>query len=209
MKSILITNLLTSNEFYAIKNKAMEKKEVFDHLSRIYLGPSQETTVPPKEHTKIPQHIFLISTLFIAIITGASWFFFGRNRGVNSETVLVLCPDVVKINFHFAPAKKEMYSLDLNGLNLNRFKVLGFFLKKSNYADTVALRIEFTNAFREKSEFYLNDIPHKWQSYRIGLAEFKHISDWSKMSGLSFIVEEWNTKEKKGVVYIDNVRFLS
>jgi hypothetical protein len=28
------------------------------------------------------------------------------------------------------------------------------------------------------------------------------------MQTLAFVVEEWNTKDKKGVVYIDNVRFL-
>jgi hypothetical protein len=28
------------------------------------------------------------------------------------------------------------------------------------------------------------------------------------MSGLSFIVEEYNAREKKGAVYVDNVRFL-
>jgi hypothetical protein len=28
------------------------------------------------------------------------------------------------------------------------------------------------------------------------------------MSNLTFAIEEWNVKEKRGVVYIDNVRLL-
>ena len=46
----------------------------------------------------------------------------------------------------------------------------------------ISLRVEFTNAFRERSEVYLRNIPHKWQTYKINLTDFKEIMDWSGMS---------------------------
>lgn len=127
---------------------------------------------------------------------------------VNSELALIIQPEAVKVNFHFDPAKKETYSLNLNKLDLTRFKALGFSAKKANYQDKINLRVEFRNIFHEQSEVYLRDIPHHWQEYRIKFADFKDIRDWSEMENLSFIVEEWNVKEKRDVVYLDNIRLL-
>ena len=85
---------------------------------------------------------------------------------------------------------------------------MAFSAKKVNYEDSISLRVEFVSAFKEKSEIYFKNISHKWQEYKIDLAQFKNISDWSDMSDLAFIIEEWNAREKKGVVYVDNVRFI-
>ena len=190
----------------------MDKKEIYEHLAKIYLDASLK-------HKKKRTGIFFsllknrYFSFFIAIIalSGLSFFTFSyskRSKPLNSEIALVLQPDVVKVNFHFDPVKKEIYSIYLNKLILTRFKALGFSVKKANYQDNISLRVEFTSAFKEKSEVYLKDISHRWQDYKISLSEFKNISDWSEMLRLSFIVEEWNVREKIGVVYIDNIRFL-
>jgi hypothetical protein len=121
---------------------------------------------------------------------------------------LVLSLEPLKINFNFNPAKKETFSLGLNNLNLGRFRALGFSVKKTNFQDKISLRVEFVSSYREKSEVYFKDIPHKWQDFRVALSKFPNISDWSRMSSLIFTIEEWNTKEKKGIVYVDNVRLL-
>lgn len=135
-------------------------------------------------------------------------FFLKQKPLGNSEVALVVNPELTRINFHFDPAKKEAYSIQLKNLDISRYKALAFDARRSQYNDNVALRVEFTNAFKEKSEVYFRDIPHKWMTYRLPLANFKKISDWSKMAELAFIIEEWNTKDKNGVVYIDNVRVL-
>jgi len=184
----------------------MDKKDIYEHLAKIYLDASSKRKKRSKAFPK-----FLKNTFFsgIALIMAAGILFFSsaqRNNPYNPETQLVLAPDVFKINFDFNPAKKEIYYLNLNNLNLNKYKTLGFTIKKQNFNDNISLRVEFVSAFREKSEVYLKDIPHKWQDYKINLAEFKGISDWSEVARLAFIVEEWNTKEKQGLVYIDNVR---
>jgi hypothetical protein len=93
-------------------------------------------------------------------------------------------------------------------LDLSKYKSLAFSLNKINFRDKIAIRVEFTTPFKEKSEIYLADIQYRWKDYKINLAEFQKISDWSQMQTLAFVVEVWNTREKIGVVYIDNVRFL-
>lgn len=186
----------------------MDRKDIYEHLAKIYLDASSK-----KKKKARPHHVFFKNPFFIAGLTALSVAGFllvrhNHEKLSNSEISLVISPDPVKINFHFDPARKEIYSVNLNKLNLTSYKVLGFSIKKANYGDNIALRIEFVNQFNEKSEVYLKGIPNKWQDYKIVFSDFKNITNWSRMSNLSFIVEEWNTDKKRGVVYVDNVRFL-
>lgn len=186
----------------------MDRKDIYEHLAKIYLDASNKKKKKTRAHPKTFQNLFLIGISLI-IILGLTLFIKARkNKFFSSEIALVLLSDAAKINFHFNPAKKESYSFDLKKLDLGRFKALAFSVKKANYQDNISLRVEFISNFKEKSEAYFKDISHKWRDYKINLSQFKNISDWSQVSGLSFIVEEWNVKEKKGIVYLDNVRLL-
>lgn len=186
----------------------MDKKDIYEHLAKIYLDASLKKKKKTKKYSPIKKSFFIsiivISGLSLLLLTLLNL----RKNYLNSEVALILCPDVVKINFHFDPAKKETYSIDLNKLNLTKFKALGFSVKKAVLQDNISLRVEFVNSFKEKSEVYIKDVPHKWHDYKIPLSDFKNISNWSELSKLSFIVEEWNVREKKSIVYLDNVRFL-
>ena len=188
----------------------MDKKEIYEHLANIYLDASSNKKNGRKiKEPKRFRYLFfsslaLIAILCIALFTGI----YRHNASRSSQIALVLSPDVAKINFNFDPAKKEIYSINLNKLNLAAYKELAFSLKKKNFFDTIYLRVEFVSAYNEKSFVYLKDLPHKWGHYTLKFSEFKNISDWTKMANLEFIVEEWNAKEKKGVIYIDNVRVL-
>jgi len=214
---------LTGKEFCVIKKLEMEKKDIYKHLADIYLDASskKKKNKSAQPYLKIFKNLFFISITIILFLTTLLIFTFSTNknkyvftnlqggRPISSEFALVLQPDIVRINFNFDPVKEEIYSVNLNGLDLVKFKALGFSARKANYQDNIILKVEFTNIFKKRSEIYLNDIPaYKWRDYKIGFGEFKDINDWSSMLSLALIVEEWNTKDKKGVVYIDNIRFL-
>jgi hypothetical protein len=188
----------------------MDKKEIYEHLAKIYLDASSKSR--KKKKTKVSSGLFrnlFFLSLTVVLALGLVLFnTFTKRRNFNSEVALVLAPDALKINFNFDPAKKEIYALSLNKLDLSRYHALGFSVKRQNFQDSISLRVEFINAFKEKSEVYIRDIPHKWKDYKINLSTFKRISDWTEMIVLSFGVEEWNAKFKKGLVYIDNVRLL-
>ena len=185
----------------------MEKKDIYEHLAKIYLDAStKKKNKSPK--SKRNRHLVFASLGLIIILTVSLSGFLLKHRPLNSQIALVLQADVAKINFNFDPAKKEIYSLGLNKLNLARFKTIGLALKKANYFDRISLKLEFSNVFKEQAAVYLKDVPHKWQDYQISLSDFKGISDWSEMTTLALIVEEWNTTEKQGIIYLDNIRLL-
>ena len=186
----------------------MDKKDIYEHLARIYLDASSNKKNKPALKPRIFRNLFIVSVALIIVLSAVYFRSLHNNKALNSEIALVLLSDSAKMNFHFDPAKKEIFSLNLNKLNLSRYKALGFAVKKANYQDTISLRVEFTNAFKEKSEVYFKDISHKWHDYIINLSEFKNVNDWSEMATLSFTVEEWNVKEKAGVVFVDNARLL-
>ncbi len=186
----------------------MDKKDIYEHLANIYLDASSKRKKKDKRLLKFSKPVFVISIFLIFSISSIIFNNFHKNKPLNSETALFISTETAKINFNFNPAKKEVYSINLNKLDMDKFKTLGFSLKTKNYGDSINLRIEFTNSFKEKSEIYIKEISHKWHDYKVNFADFKKITDWSKMSNLSFTVEEWNAKEDYGVVYIDNIRFL-
>ena len=196
----------------------MDKKDIYEHLAKIYLDASLKRK---NKNRKSPtfKNLFLISIAAIFLLIASLIVSLTKNKNIslaksqgnqplNTELALVLQPDIVKLNFNFDPAKKESYTLFLNKLNAARFMTLVFSVKNVDYQDNITLRVEFSNIFKEKSEVYIKDISHKWKDYKIPLSDFKYISDWSEMSNLSFVVEEWNVRGKKGIVYLDNVRLL-
>jgi len=186
----------------------MDKKDIYEHLAKIYLDASQQGKKKSKPVAKFKKPLIYSSAavLCLAVITLSVVVL--QRRPINSETTLVIASDPLKINFNFDPAKKEIVDINLNKLNMSRFKTLKFFTRKMNYNDKINLRVEMTNAYKEKSEKYFNDIGHKWEGYAVNLSEFSKISDWTEMSRLSFIIEQWNSKDKNGVVYIDNVSLV-
>ncbi|MGA2774742.1 MAG: hypothetical protein ABSE81_01615 [Candidatus Omnitrophota bacterium] len=186
----------------------MDKKDIYEHLAKIYLDASSTKKKKNKVYSKIFKNLFLISLVCVFGLSTVLLSNLRRPKINNSEVALILAPEALKINFNFDPAKKETLTLDLNRLNLNNYKRIAFSVKKLDISNTIALRVEFISAYKERSEVYLKNIPSKWQDYTFNLSDFKNITDWSETKNLSFTVEEWNTKENKGIVYIDNVRVL-
>jgi len=186
----------------------MDKKEIYEHLAKIYLDASSKKKKRIKPLSKFARNFSIAAVAIVLVLGGALFSSYQRNKPFNSDLSLVLLTESAKINFNFDPAKKEIFNLGLNKLNVGRFKGLAFNVRKTNFNDNISLRVEFTNIFNEKSEVYIKNIPHKWQEYKINLSEFGNINDWSEMTNLCFVVEEWNAREKNGVVYIDNVRLL-
>jgi len=186
----------------------MDKKDIYEHLAKIYLDASSTKKKKNRIYSKLFKNLFLISLVLVFGLSGVLLSRLRPYKQSNSEVALILAPEALKINFDFDPAKKEILTLNLNRLNLNNYKKIAFSLKKMNAADKIALRVEFTSAFKERSEIYIKDIPNKWHDYTFDLAQFKNITDWSETKSLEFSVEEWNSKENKGIIYIDNVRVL-
>lgn len=189
----------------------MDKKEIYEHLANIYLDASLKSTRKKRKLKSYPKPIrnLIIASCVMILALGSKTIYSNfNNYGKDAQIALFLYQDTAKINFNFDPAKKETFSLDLKQLNLAKYKSLAFALRKTNPKDTISLRVEFINCFNEKSEVYLKDIPNKWTEQRIDFSRFAKMRDWHQMKTLAFSVEEWNAREKTGIVYLDNIRIL-
>lgn len=189
----------------------MDKKEIYEHLANIYLDASSK--LPKKKrklkaYPKVTRNLALVALLLVlALASGITYSNLGL-RNHSAQIALFLYQDSAKINFNFDPAKKETFSLNLKQLDLSKYKALAFGVRKTNPNDIISLRIEFVNRFNEKSEIYLKNISSKWSEQKIDFSRFVKMNDWSQMKILAFSVEEWNAKEKSGIVYLDNIRVL-
>jgi len=185
----------------------MDKRDIYEHLAKIYLDASSKKKIKSNNYQGF-KGLFFASIAIVLTLSLSLVAVLNKDKAVKGENALFVSLDAVKINFNFDPAKKETYSIDLRNLNLSKYKAVAFSLKKATYEGKITLRVELANHFKERSEVYIRDIPHKWQEYKINFSDFSKINDWSEVSKLSFIVEQWNAKENSGVLYIDNIRFL-
>jgi hypothetical protein len=185
----------------------MEKKDIYEHLAKIYLDTPAVSKKKFKEESDDYKLFIFIGIAVVFVFSIFFLFPISRPKNMNPSTNLVLISEPLRFQYKFDPTKKEVYSFDMKKLNLTAYKNVNFSIKKSNYNDVMSIRVELNNVLNEKSEIYLKDITNQWKEYKLQFADFKSITQWSEMSGLSFIIEEWNTKQDSGVVFIDNVRF--
>ena len=189
----------------------VNKKEIYEHLANIYLDASSKSS--KKKHrinfySKSIQKIALIGLVMFLGLGSLVTYSHVQNRNHPGQIALFLYQDTAKINFNFDPATKEIFSLNLKQLNLSKYKTLGFSVRKTNPKDIISLRVEFTNRFNERSEIYIKDISSKWRDQKIDFKSFAKMNDWSQMKELSFGIEEWNAREKSGIIYLGNIRVL-
>jgi hypothetical protein len=189
----------------------VNKKEIYEHLANIYLDASSKSSKKKHKFSSYPkkvQGVFLFG--LTAILVLGSFFTYSNihNRIQSGQIALFLYQDTAKINFNFDPAKKEIFSLNLKQLNLSKYKTLGFSVRKTNSNGIISLRVEFTNRFNERSEIYIKDISNKWTDHKVDFSRFGRMEHWTQMKELAFSIEEWNAKEKSGIVYLDNIRVL-
>jgi hypothetical protein len=189
----------------------VNKKEIYEHLANIYLDASSKSSHKKNRRRAVSKKtIGLIVSVALLIIGTGSFAVYNNFHAKNpaGQIALFLHQDTVKINFNFDPAIKEVFSLPLNQLNLSKYDSLAFSVRKTNPLDTISLRVEFTNRFNERSEIYIKDIPGKWTDYKIDLKRFARKEYWNQMKELLFSIEEWNVREKSGIVYLDNIRVI-
>ena len=134
----------------------MDKKDIYEHLAKIYLDASSTKKKKNKfYYSKIFRNLLLISLVCVFGVSAALLANLGKYKVNNSEVALILATDPLKINFNFNPAKKEILTFNLKRLNLNNYKRIAFSVKKLNILDVISLRVEFTSAYKERSEVYV------------------------------------------------------
>lgn len=188
----------------------MKKKEINERLASVYFSRTPHPTRKSKsKHYSKKKDFLLFGALvgfgFVIWITGSIIL----PKPLN-QNILVIQHQPVKIVYDFnAPTKTAIHLMDLSNLkNLDRSYTLVFSARKTIREETLALGVEFSNRFNEKSKVYIRDVDIKWKDFRIPFKDFKELALWQDGLNLSFLLEEWNVKGKQGSIYIDNVKFI-
>ena len=72
---------------------------------------------------------------------------------------------------------------------------------------TTVFKVELKNAGKQVGRYYITNVTDQWQEVVVPLAEFKGLTDTSNLSELVVVFEDRIASNKKGVIYIDDVRF--
>jgi len=192
----------------------MQPSEAYKHLGDVYFNSARNNDSKNKKRFPKPKkRNFIYLIIFCIIIASGSALITNRflqekAPSAKKDIALIIEPNLSRLDYDFSLGKKGRLSFDIDNLGLRQYKFLAFLARTGSPKQELYLRVELTNRLFETSEFYIKGISSRWKEFRVNLADFEKITDFSKMFRLEFTIEEWNAKEKQGRVYIDNVRFL-
>jgi hypothetical protein len=189
------------------------KKEVSEHLARAFFETESVSEEPKtKEH-----HFVLFVVVSLGVVLGlifgvnVLWRMGQRNMLAASQSLGVERhggPYRLKFDFQNNPSKIEALYIDLPDLDLKDYSRVRFSSRlRGDIRDLGSLKIVLETARRESHAVYTPGVASFWRRLEIPLEEFKSIHDRSRVSRISFILEPWNVKARKGELLIDNVEF--
>lgn len=96
----------------------------------------------------------------------------------------------------------------LQSLDASKYDNLVFWVKgdiKIGY--TTVFKVELKNASKQIGRYYVTNIQDQWQEIAIPIKEFKGITDYSNLTEFVIVFEDRVVSNKKGVIFIDDIRF--
>ena len=134
---------------------------------------------------------------------GCTESFDSANRHGDSGSALKLKYSVDSANVAY-----NGFWMSLQNLDATKYGNLAFWVKgdpKAGY--TTVFKVELHNADKETGYYYVTSVADQWQEIVIPLAEFKGITDLKNLTKLVIVFEDKFASNKKGVIYIDDIRF--
>ena len=197
------TKILKRNRRSNKKNN----KKAYEYIAQVYLEKKNLNSSGVK---RIPASnlILILSIISLAVVVS---FYLAYNKKRVCISSLSVYPDkgLFKLKYNFISSNTpSVLNIKLNNLDATPYNFLSFSVRgSSDKGYPKILKVELQNKFREKGEVYLTDIDKKWRTYHIPLKSFSNITDFSSLERISFVVEPWNTYNKRGVILIDNISF--
>ena len=191
----------------------MTRDEIYDHLAKVYLGKKNKV----EEKKRQQFNAWLVINIFITLIIFASAFygltaFLGQRRGTLQDKIIFALnngPIRIQYDLEFPYPPVKTFSLSIPKLDAGTYKKITFSIRELESLKYGIVKIQIKNSKSEQAAYFLKTVNNNWQEFNIPLEQFKEISDWSNLTDISFVLESWNTKDKKGVILIDNISFSS
>ncbi len=97
----------------------------------------------------------------------------------------------------------------LPNLDATKYDALNLWVKGDSKAGyTTVFKIELKNASKQMGRYYVSNVGDQWQEISIPLSEFKGLIDRSSLTEFVIVFEDRMASNKKGVLYIDDIRFV-
>lgn len=99
--------------------------------------------------------------------------------------------------------------MTLPNFDATKYDALNLWVKGDSKAGyTTVFKIELKSANKQMGRYYISNVGDQWQEISIPLSEFKGLIDRSSLTEFVIVFEDRMASNKKGVLYIDDIRFV-
>lgn len=190
----------------------MTRDEIYDHLAKVYLG-KRESVSPPKHDPKPVNHSLLVINIVItAVITISTVYgftaFLTRRAGLKSQIFYALNNEPIRIAYDLNspyPAAKT-FAISIPNKDFSKYKVLNVSLRGMDSAYPGIVKVVVANQKNEQAIYYIQNVGPAWQKAAIPFEKL-NLTDWTTITGVSFVLEAWNVDFRRGALLIDGVSF--
>jgi hypothetical protein len=96
----------------------------------------------------------------------------------------------------------------LQNLNASKFDSFAFRVRGDpKMGFTTVFKVELKDSMDQASHFYVRGVTDQWQDVVIPLKDFEGIANFRSLKEFVIVFEDASATSKKGVIYIDDVRF--
>ena len=96
----------------------------------------------------------------------------------------------------------------LRNLDASKFESLAFRVKGDpRMGFTTVFKVELKDSMDQSSHFYVRGVTDQWQDVVIPLKDFEGITNFRSLKEFVIVFEDTSATSKKGVIYIDDLRF--
>src|SRR5512135_652852 len=144
------------------------KKEVSDHLARVFLE-TKRTPAPKEKEQPFLLYVVVSGVLVASLILGFNRLaMLGKHRNAPGQAWVLENnggPYVMQFNFSDAPSKIESLSVDIAGVDLKGYSHMRVAMRHSEADAKISgpIKLSHVNAHLESSSRYISDIGSPWK----------------------------------------------
>lgn len=191
----------------------MTREDIYDHLAQVYLGKRKEADVKKKKHFSVWLAINLVITfiIFASATYGLTAYLAQHGSFFENNIIFTLHKGSIRMEYNFNDFyhPSQEFSLSIPPMDATKYKTVEFSIRGKEEGTPGIIKVTLRNQKNEVAFVFIRDIDLRWQKIEIPLEEFQNITDFTSLTSLSFVVENWNVANKKGIVLIEDVNLSS
>ena len=188
----------------------MDRDEIYDHLAQVYLGKRKGDGKKSKNLSIwILINVMIACVILIGSVYGLTAFFTHKDSLLNNRLVYLLNRGSVTMAYHFdeGEASVKMFVIDIPRIDMTKFSKIEFIIRAKEEGNPGIVKVSVKTRRNEESFYYVRGLSQKWQNFSVDFERFDGITDWSQVSNVTFTLEPWNVRNRKGLILIDNISF--